>query len=136
MKLSKIVDAYTAVNQMRCAEYFNGKQTARVERELPYDSAAALVALTANLKPQYDHFIAEENKLIAKYAKKDENSSPIINGSDIQFTDASDKKAFDTERATLSDTEASVEYKPVSMPKPAAARCSWLEALDGLVDFI
>ncbi len=136
MQLHKIVDAYQAVDQMRWMEYYNGSQVVRSERELPFDYAVGLVELGGKLKSHYEYFIAEEKKLMMKYAKKDENGNPVINGQEVKFSTAEEKTEFDAERTSLGETDVAIDGLPMRMNKPASVRCSWLEALDGFIDFV
>lgn len=136
MQLIKIADAYQAVCQMRSVEYYNGKELVRTERELPFAQAAALVELSGKLKPHCEYFSAEENKLTQEYAKKDENGNPMITGSSVSFETTENKAAFDSGCGKLGALEREIEGLPVTMSKPTTVRCSWLEALDGLVEFV
>ena len=136
MQLIKLFDAYVAIEQMRFTEYFNGQKIARVERELPFEQASALVSLCAIIKPQYESFAESERALIDRYAKKDENGNPVVNGDIISFATVEDKNQFDSALKELQETDVSVEGLPIKMPRPATVRCSWLEALEGIVEFI
>lgn len=136
MHLINLVNAYTAAEQMRFTEYFNGQKIVRVERELPFEQASALVSLCAIIKPHYNSFAESERALIDRYAKKDENGNPVVNGDIISFATVEDKNQFDSALKELQETEVSVEGIPIKMPRPATVRCSWLEALEGIVEFI
>ena len=136
MQLIKIVNAYMAADQMRYAKYYNGQKIIQEERELPFAQAEALVELSAKLKPQYDRYADGEKALINEYAKRDEDGNAFVVDGQVSFETVEDKVSFDNAMKTLQEEEVAVEGLPISMPKPAAVRCSWLEALDGFVVFV
>lgn len=140
MQLINIVKAYMAADQMRYAKYFNGKKIMQEERELPYAQAEAIVALCAKLKPHYDRYAEGEQALINEYAKRDEGGNAVIaEDGQVSFDTVADKESYEAALKGLQEEEISVdalEGLPISMPKPGAVRCSWLEALDGFVTFV
>lgn len=136
MQIQKLINAYSAAEQMRYTEYFNGQKIVRIERELPFEQASALVSLCAIIKPHYNSYAESERSLVDRFAKKDENGNPVVNGDIISFATVEDKTQFDSALKELQETEVSVEGLPIKMPRPATVRCSWLEALEGIVEFI
>ncbi len=136
MKLIKIVKAYTAAEQMRWIQYYNGKEIVKDERELPFEQASVLVRIMTMFKPYYEGYISSEKSLANQYAKKDENGNIVINDGSIIFDTIENKRSFDNEIKTLQETEIEVDGLPLQMPKPNTVRCSWIENLDGVVEFV
>lgn len=136
MKLIKIVKAYTAAEQMRWIQYYNGKEMVKEERELPFEQASVLVRIMTMFKSYYEGYISSEKSLANQYAKKDENGNIVINDGSIIFDTIENKRSFDNEIKTLKETEIEVDGLPMQMPKPNTVKCSWLEALDGVIEFV
>ena len=136
MQHIKLVNAYTTADQMRHMEYYNGEKLVRSERELPFEQASALVNLFALTKPHYDRYVEQEKLLASTYAKKDENGNVIIDNGNITFESTTEKTQFDTALKELKETDVPVENLPIKMAKPNTVRCSWLESLSGIVEFV
>ena len=136
MQLIKLFDAYVAIEQMRYAEYFEGQKNVRVERELPFEQAEAIVKASAILEPHFQRYVEAERALINKYAQKDKNGNPIVDGDKVSFATPEDMQQYSEEITELKETEIDINELPIKMPKPNLVRCSWLESLDGIIEFV
>lgn len=136
MQLIKLFDAYVAIEQMRYAEYFDGQKNVRVERELPFEQAEAIVKASAILEPHFQRYVEAERALINKYAQKDKNGNPIVDGDKVSFATPEDMQKYSEEITELKETEIDINELPIKMPKPNSVRCSWLESLDGIIEFV
>jgi hypothetical protein len=136
VKLINLINAYIAIDQMKYAEYYDGQKFVKTERELPFDQAYAIVSVSSLIKPYYDNYIKSEDELIKNYAKKDSDGNPVINNGIISFESVEDKQAYDNNIKALRETEVEISGLPIKMPKPNIVRCSWLENLDGVVEFV
>ena len=59
-----------------------------------------------------------------------------MDGDKVSFATPEDKQQYSEEITELKETEIDINELPIKMPKPNIVRCSWLENLDGVVEFV
>lgn len=130
MKLIKYVNAHLALALLS-------------KKEFPYSVSLKLVTLKKKIAPKVEFYSAEENKLAARYACKDEKGHPIISGGRFECvgdTDAerhANAKEFEAKRRELglTDDDETFERVTVKVPEDFALSPESLEALSDFVEF-
>ena len=130
MKLIQYVTAYMAL-------------AALVKKEFPYETAYKIVSLKQRLAGKVDFYVAEEKKLVEKFAKKDADGAVVTRGAEFFYKGETDeeigenRRAFERARAELGALDTGEEIEPITIRVPEDVRISpeAIEALDGIAVF-
>ncbi len=123
MNLLEAVNAYMAVNTL-------------MEREMDFDSAYKLAGLKRELEPHAMFYAGEENKLVQKYAKKNERGEPVFTKPGVfAFADGAKSVEFERARGELGAVEISEEIHRICVKRPERITPAAVEALYDLVTF-
>lgn len=82
---------------------------------LPYPKARQLASAARRAKEEMEFFSTEEQKLVARYAAKDENGRPKINGGRVSFDASECVRGYKAEIAELEQLDVEWEIPPVTL---------------------
>lgn len=103
MKYSQIIRATPALESIR-------------KLRVPYAKAREIHRTYKTLEKEFVFFAEEENKLVKKYAIKDEKNEPIITGNGvISFSDVKTKEEYTAEIVKLNQFDVDVKITPISL---------------------
>lgn len=123
MKLKKIVEVYKVLSKMSDHIY-------------DYETAYKLYGINKKLKIQTEFFLAEEMKLVEKYAEKNEFGRPIIKADGrFNYADEEAKSRFVEEFTALGEVETDWNEEVLKLSATPMISVRQLEALDGFVEF-
>lgn len=122
MKLAEVINTILAIDALK-------------ETELDGKTAYALFITKKALLPHYEFYCEEEQKLINKYAKRDENGRIVSDGETIQFVSTEATKEFAAKRKELFNMEVDIEFKRYKIMLPKTIKLVLLEALSSFFDF-
>lgn len=122
MKLIDAVNGYLAAENL-------------MREPCPYQTAAALVQLRGKLRDLAEYYLAEERKLIDRYAAKTEDGSVKMSGTGFAFAVPAQAPEYNARRAELGDTEVETDFPPRTLPAPERITPWSLEALTPFVTF-
>ena len=124
MKLMEAVNAYLAADEMSRERW-------------SYEVALAVVKVKRALKDEVDFFLAEERKLVARYAQKDDRGNIRLTGEGrFVFRDPLEGADYERERRALGETEVTPTHKLLRVRAPAEIKPAYIEALEGFVEFV
>ena len=123
MKLIQLVNAYITADAMSSEAW-------------PYDLALALVKVKKQTREEAAFFIERERALVDRYAATDENGNiRLTPAGTFLFKAPAEASEYERARRELGDTEAGIEPAPVRVKAPAEIKPSYIEALEGFVEF-
>ena len=122
MKLIKAVDAYLALGIL-------------AKEQLPFGDSLKISAQRKQLKPLYDFFAEEEQKIVCEVSKKDNNGKAIRHSDGhFEFENEASKQTYHSKMSELSTFEiGEVDIIKISPPEKISADI--IEALEDIVIF-
>lgn len=122
MQLKKIMDAYRAC-------------LALSEKEMDFGSAHRLLLLRQELEIHVRFFSEQEQKLVEKYGKKQEDGTVLSADGRFSFASEKDKNLYLAAWQELAQTETDIRWKRCFCHPPERLSASQLLALEPFVDF-
>lgn len=121
MVLLRFITAYLALCQL-------------MEQQQPFALAHQMVLLKQALQPHVDFYMEEEQKLVARYGKKDAAGTPILlEGGKLEFAKAEEAPEYERRHRALDGVQ--VQWTAFPMQPPAVIRPAQAEALVEIVTF-
>ena len=106
-----------------------------MNKEFDYKTSYAIVTLTRKLKPHVEFYAREENKLIDKYAAKDENGRVKYKGKTWTIENPTMYEQYRSEINSLGAVEVEEFGEPIKVPSTPPIKPAHLDALYGFMEF-
>lgn len=102
---------------------------------LPYTLAIALVKVKQATRAEMDCYTAEEQKLVERYAVKDENGNVLVRNGHFTFRNPDDRPAYEAARNKLGETVTDISLPRLTATPPDNISPEALEALSTFIKF-
>lgn len=102
---------------------------------LPYSLAIALVKVKQATQAEMDCYAAEEQKLVERYAVKDEGGNIVVRNGRFTFRNPEDRPAYEAARNKLGETMTDISFPRLTATPPDNITPEALEALSVFIRF-
>jgi hypothetical protein len=125
MKYDRIIPVYRALMYLRTLA-------------LPAKQARAIFGIKQALEADYTFYGEEERRLVERYAAKDKDGQPRVEGSRVFFASNKDREEYDAGISALRDMELQAQFSSMALPLDALGEqtisAEVIEDLRGVVD--
>lgn len=102
---------------------------------LPYTLALAMVKVKQATQAEMDCYAAEEQKLVERYAARDDDGNILLKNGRFAFRDPKDRPAYEAARNKLGETVTDVSLPHLTAAPPENISPEALEALSIFIRF-